>query len=139
MKLTISKPVTLDIKDALSKSTATLNRLVREFCGDYPTQNEVDVVLKRLREIRMLIHNDADATRRMADMAPEQAKHYANIWALCTDKLIHEATLLLSGLHHGDCQITEDDTLSGDELDAWGTPPTAQVESPTELEGGDPE
>lgn len=126
----------LDIFALLAKTPATINRRVRSFCENVDP-DKLEVELPRIREIRTLIINDADATLRLIAMRPEKDTEYRSVWASSALKLGSEAASIIVNLM-GDAkspsQITDED-VEQIRIGEWATTPRPSPDrTPTPLD-----
>lgn len=136
MKVQLLKPVEIDIRSLLKRTTGTINRAVRGFCkGTLVPDERIDPVLARMREVRILIRNDADATLRMITMRPEREDEYRELWAACANKLMDECCGLLVGLFPDRSAIFDEEScIKSGMMESWASPAPKQKDTPTPLE-----
>tara|TARA_R110002110_G_scaffold31403_1_gene110751 strand:+ start:8150 stop:8626 length:477 start_codon:yes stop_codon:yes gene_type:complete len=116
----------LDVFALLAKTPATINRRVRGFCENVDP-DKLEAELPRIREIRTLIINDADATLRLIAMRPEKDTEYRSVWASSALKLGSEAASIIVNLigEQDDripSQITDED-VEQLRIGEWATAP----------------
>lgn len=123
MKLTINRPATLCLKSLVQATVPTINHRVRSLLGDLLEKSIVDGILTRVREVRILIRNDASATLRLIKMSPARDAEYRMLWAAQANKLTAEiaATIAKATKKFGST-ISEDNLFLAEEVADWANP-----------------
>lgn len=128
MKVTLAKPTSLDLKDLMGTTVPTINKRIRGILQPIVKDELIDRVLVRAREIRLLIRNDAGATMRLIETAPEKEAVYRELWAAQANKLLAEIGSMFQKVARGySVQLSEECAFAADEVVSFAPVPPAQV------------